>query len=126
MKTDLHIHSYYSDGEHSPKYVLSKIKESGISLFSVVDHNYISPKVQDIKRDAKAINVYFVDGIEISCIDKKRNISIHMLGYSKKFNLEINSALKPVIDGYNIRAKKIIEKINRELPGINLNFEEYI
>lgn len=50
---------------------------------------------------------------------------MHILGYSTNFDrLSIQSKLSETIKGYNIRAKKIIEKLNHEFPGIDLVFEK--
>lgn len=125
-KVDLHIHSYYSDGSDSLDSILEKIEEEKIELFSITDHNFIAPELENLAKKAKNKNIQFLYGVEISCVDRKTNQSIHMLGYSKDFNIKIiNKKLKPIIEGYNKRAKKIIKKLNKKF-NLNLDFEKII
>jgi len=124
-KFDFHLHSHYSDGEHDLNFILREAKKNGIAGFSIVDHNYIYEGIKDFKNRVNQEGINFLEGIEVSCIDKKRGISIHMLGYSNNFDVKtINKDLQLIIDGYNTRAKNIISKINNELPGINLDFDK--
>ncbi len=39
MKIDLHMHSYHSDGKLDCKGLIKEIKEAGIGLFSLTDHD---------------------------------------------------------------------------------------
>ena len=41
-KIDLHIHTTVSDGTDTPMELLSKVKEAGLELFAVTDHDAIS------------------------------------------------------------------------------------
>lgn len=116
---DLHSHSFYSDGQDSPKEISSKMSKAGVSLFSITDHNYIHPNLVGLTGTPR-----FIQGIEISSIDRKTGSSIHVLGYSKNFDVKkINQALFRVVDGYNDRAKLIIKKINDKF-GYDFNFDE--
>ncbi|HWA32136.1 MAG TPA: PHP domain-containing protein [Candidatus Paceibacterota bacterium] len=120
IKIDLHVHSYYSDGSDSPEQVLNVAEEEGVKLLSLTDHNFINPESEHLKKN-KTNNIDILQGIEISCIDRTSNKSIHMLGYSKSFNIKgINDALISTLDGYNNRAKNIINKLNSEY---NCNFD---
>jgi predicted metal-dependent phosphoesterase TrpH len=116
MKTiDLHIHSYYSDGEESPVTLLNAAIDKNFGIFSITDHNYISPEQNRLKKLAEKQGVLFIQGIEVSCVDKRTNESLHILGYSNSFNFEkINKKLLTTIEGYNNRAKKIIKKLNHK------------
>jgi len=125
MKTiDLHVHSIYSDGEAFPKDLLAAAINKGLSVFSIADHNYISPEQSSIQRIAEERGVLFIQGIEVSCMDREINKSLHILGYSKHFNYsKINRKMLPIVEGYNIRAKKIISKLNKKYSA-GLNYEE--
>ncbi len=123
MQADLHVHSYYSDGECSPADVLNTLANQNITVFSIVDHNGIAEEVKRLKNEAAQKNILQLEGIEISCLDKKRDLSIHILGYASSFDTQINNDLQPIIHGYTDRARTLIEKINRDLPEINLDFE---
>jgi 3',5'-nucleoside bisphosphate phosphatase len=110
---DLHVHSYYSDGEESPGSLLLSAINMGFKIFSIADHNYISPDQNQLLRLAKDRGLLYLQGVEISCFDKETDESLHILGYSTFFDIErINRRLQPIVDGYNERAKKIIAKLN--------------
>lgn len=125
MKTiDLHIHSYYSDGEESPRVLLTAAAKKGFNVFSIADHNYISADQEHLQRLAERQGMLFVQGIEVSCVDRKTRESLHILGYSRFFDIDkINEKLSPIIKGYNTRAKKIIKKLNRKY-GAGLDFDK--
>ena len=120
---DLHLHSYYSDGEDGPNKLLRLAIEKKISIFSITDHNFIVPKDEKFFKEAELNGIKFVQGIEISSFDDKTKSSFHILGYSKNFDTyKMNAELKKTVAGYNDRAKKIIQKLNKKYPGLNLNF----
>ena len=136
MKTiDLHVHSYYSDGAESPSSLCKIAIRRRFSVFSIADHNYISPQQSQIQKIALRYGIFFIQGIEISSIDRIEEESLHILGYSRAFNIpEINKVMKPIVEGYNERAKKIIDKINskynahfdynlieKEVPGVYIS-----
>jgi hypothetical protein len=127
MKTiDLHVHSYYSDGEESPRSLLASAIGKGFRAFSITDHNYISPEQNLVQKIAEEQGVLFIQGIEVSCIDRETKESLHILGYSDSFNFEkVNKKIMPIVAGYNERAKKIIEKLNRKYSA-GFDFEEII
>ena len=124
-KIDLHLHTFFSDGEDSPRELFNKIRKNNISLFSICDHNYISPESIKIKKIAEEYNIVFLQGVEISCVDRATGESLHILGYSHSFDLrKLNAFLQPIIAGYNRRAIKIIKKLNAKYNGLNLDFDE--
>lgn len=119
-KIDLHVHSYYSDGEDSPEDLKILMKQRGVSLFSITDHNCIHPEIKYLVEDD---SLKFIQGIEVSSVDRITGQSLHILGYSDNFDIaSLNNALLPIINGYNTRAKKIIEKLNNNF-NCNFNFE---
>lgn len=121
-KIDLHIHSHYSDGENSPEEIAVMIMEAGIDLFSIVDHNYVHAGITQlvgVKNLPK-----FLSGVEISSVDRITGQSLHILGYSSRFDIpKLNDLLLPIVNGYNDRAKNIITKLNERFD-CNLDFEE--
>ena len=40
-KIDLHMHTTVSDGTDTPEEILSRVRDAGIRLFSVTDHDAI-------------------------------------------------------------------------------------
>ena len=42
MKADLHCHSFFSDGNHSPAFLLQRAQELQISHLAITDHDHIT------------------------------------------------------------------------------------
>ena len=125
MNIDLHIHSYFSDGSCSPQEIILESKKNKISALSITDHNTIQYS-KDISEIAKQSDVHFVEGIEISTLHRlpSDSISLHVLGYGEILNRKVlRQQLQKTINGYNTRAQKIINKLNREFPELQLDFE---
>lgn len=123
MLYDLHIHSFYSDGEDSLEDILKHAINLGIKGFAITDHNCIRPEVKRIATKAQKLGIKVFEGIEISSQIslKNNNLNLHILGYSQNFNIKtLNKGLKKTIAGYKIRAKKIIKKC--KILGIPINY----
>ncbi len=93
---DLHIHSNLSDGELSPREIIDRTVNNGVSVIAIVDHDTIEAYNNDLFNYAKDNNVKLIPAVEIST--KYKGIGIHVLGY----NFDINNKL--LIDKlYSIR-----------------------
>jgi len=122
-RVDLHIHSYYSDGEESPSVILERTK--GLDLFSITDHNFILPDINLVMTPAGITTPLFIQGVEISSLDKTTGRSLHILGYSRSFKIgRLNKALEPLINGYNQRAERILGKLRHVHPGFTADFKD--
>ena len=106
-KIDLHMHSTVSDGTDTPEELLAKVREEGISLFSVTDHD--DTKAGSIIRSVrKADDPLFITGVEFSCKDKLGKY--HILGYG--YDPEAESVRHVVQTGHNYRMEKVISRID--------------
>lgn len=74
---DLHMHSNVSDGTDSVPELLKQVEAAGIQAFSVTDHDTIDGALEMEKLVPEGI--YFIKGIEFSCIAKGNKC--HILGY---------------------------------------------
>ena len=93
---DLHIHSNLSDGELSPKEIIDRAVNNGVSVIAIADHDTTLAYNNDLFSYAKDNNVKLIPAVEIST--KYKGIGIHVLGY----NFDINNKL--LIDKlYSIR-----------------------
>jgi hypothetical protein len=123
MLYDLHIHSFYSDGEDSPENILKHALSLGIKGLAITDHNGMRLEVKQIVNKARKLGIEVFEGIEISSQISliNDNLNLHILGYSSNFNIRtLNKGLKKTVVGYKMRAKKIIKKC-RAL-GIPINY----
>jgi predicted metal-dependent phosphoesterase TrpH len=79
MKIDLHCHSHYSDGKHSPGFLVQLAIENRVSHLAITDHDCIagiSEAVIEVEKSKSALKL--VSGVEISC--DWEGSEIHVLG----------------------------------------------
>ena len=76
---DLHMHSTASDGTDSPEEILEYVKEAGIEVFSVTDHDTVKAGAI-LRGQLKETDPRFIPGVEFSCKDGKGG-KYHILGY---------------------------------------------
>ncbi len=120
MKSDLHIHTIYSDSTLIPSEVVTCAKNAGISCIGITDHETMEgiPFVQAIASD-----LVVIPGIEIGCEGKKEGEEIHILGY---FVDGENSKLKEMLSFIQKGRKKRVELIIKRLAssGIKIELDE--
>ncbi len=112
IKIDLHMHTTVSDGSDSPEEIISYVKEAGIDLFSVTDHDAVKgcKIIKDILNDDDPV---FINGAEFSCKDEKGKY--HILGYNYDPDAESITKLVDLGHGYRInKVKKRLEYIKDE------------
>ena len=77
---DMHLHSTVSDGTDTPEELLACVREAGMGMFSLTDHDALKG-CSTILRARKASDPVFVPGIEISCRDEGEKYHILAYGY---------------------------------------------
>lgn len=77
-KTDFHMHTTVSDGTDTPAEILARVKEAGIPLFAVTDHDAVKGCVAIIEQLREG-DPAFITGVEFSCRDEEGKY--HILGY---------------------------------------------
>ena len=77
MTCDLHIHSVFSDGTLTPREIIDKAIDSGLSAIALTDHNTIDG-LSDFISASKGKNIEIVLGSEFS-VDYN-GTELHMLG----------------------------------------------
>ncbi|MBR4768929.1 MAG: PHP domain-containing protein [Lachnospiraceae bacterium] len=112
-KIDLHMHTTVSDGTDSPGAIIGRVKEAGISCFSVTDHDAIKG-CMEIMAVRGADDPLFVPGVEFSCKDEEGQY--HILGYG--YDPEGESIQSIVDKGHSIR----MNKLKKRLDGIKEQF----
>ena len=72
------MHSVYSDGSHEPEVILQKVREAGLDLFSLTDHDSFKgcARMRELLKPGDPV---FINGIEFSCRDQFGKY--HILGY---------------------------------------------
>lgn len=118
LKFDLHIHSTASDGTDSPEVLLENIKNAGIGIFALTDHDTINGvlEMQKIVPD----DIVFIKGIEFSC--KTEAGKCHILGYNYDENAP---EFKAIIDeGREKRRRKLDSRIEFLKNNFGIIFSE--
>jgi len=82
---DLHTHSNASDGDFSPAQLLREGKKRGIIVLALTDHDTLGG-LEDAQKEADAVGVRFIPGIEIS-INWKRGEGVCGLGPGGEMHL---------------------------------------
>lgn len=78
MSVDLHIHTTASDSLWTPKALAAEVWREGLAAFAVTDHD-TDAALDETAREAEALGLTFVRGVEFSCWYK--GVEVHILGY---------------------------------------------
>ena len=118
-KIDLHMHTTVSDGTDSPKEILAQVREAGIELFSITDHDDFKGclVIRDILTDQ---DPKFLTGIEFSCKDKEGKY--HILGYG--FDPDSEPVRKVVGRGHRFRIHKVRTRLEFLRDQFGFTFPE--
>ena len=104
---DLHMHSNVSDGSDTPEEIISHVKDAGIGLFSLTDHDAVKG-CAIVRSNLKAGDPAFICGAEFSCKDTLG--SYHILGYGYDPESPRINAL--VEKGHGLRMKKVTARLD--------------
>lgn len=118
---DLHMHSNASDGLYSPAEVLKIAFESGLSAIGLTDHDTVKGLPEAI-RAAEKHGLELVPGVEISVLEKNREI--HILGYYPHNTEKLNAELDDIREERYSRMEKIVQKLNN--LGFKIGPEEVL
>ena len=112
---DLHLHTTVSDGTDNPEELLAAVRASGLSLFSVTDHDALDaarilPKLLTVG------DPHFLSGIEFTSKDETGKC--HILGYG--FDPGHPAMVALAARGHKLRVKKAAARLEflKETFGI--------
>ena len=114
------MHSVFSDGACSPAELARRVKEAGLSFFSLTDHDNMGGS-DEAAQAARALDLHFVRGWEVSSYEGA--VKVHILGYGCKPERAYEDFLKARFEGALVRAKLMIERANEYL-GLNVTMDE--
>ncbi len=116
---DLHMHTTVSDGTDTPEMILGRVRDAGIGLFSVTDHDAIKG-CRAVSAIRTAGDPAFVTGVEFSCRDE--NGKYHILGYGYDPDSE---PINQVVDlGHRYRIEKLRVRLNFLESEFNFHFPQ--
>ena len=112
MKTiDLHTHTTYSDGTDTLDEILMHVREEGIDLFSVTDHDSIRAGIEMpgwLGGRPKEQRPAFIRGVEFSCKDERGKY--HILGYG--YDPNVPGIADIVNKGHALRMQKTTARLD--------------
>ncbi len=116
---DMHVHTRYSDGEHTPSEVINFAVEAGLSTIAITDHDTLDG-LEEAVNAAKSAGISLIPGIEFS-VDAN---SSHILGYNVDFRAmqhdsEFQRVATRVRDAKRSRARQMCE--NSQNDPINMH-----
>lgn len=117
---DLHMHTSVSDGTDSPAVILEKVKEKGLTLFSVTDHDAVKA-CSDIIGMLDSSCPAFITGAEFSCRDDQGKY--HILGYGYDPSSEAINELTEA--GHQLRMEKLQRRLDQLKSLYGFEFPQY-
>lgn len=127
MKTDLHIHTTYSDGVFSPEKIVDTALAAGMDAIALTDHdNILSFKVasdylNSIMPENSPKKLILIPGVEINTLYK--DYEVHILGYFPDPENEDFKKLLKVQQAARIKQTKEILRLLAKKEGITIKFE---
>lgn len=125
MKSDLHIHTLYSDGVFSPEKIVDTAIDVGLQVIALTDHdNILSYQVAKdyLKKTNKEDKLEIIQGIEVNTLYK--NYEVHILGYLMDVsNNDFQNLLKTQQQARVKQTKEIINLLAKK-EGIRIKFED--
>lgn len=111
MLCDLHLHSDRSDGSLSVPLLVRAVREAGVTLFSLTDHDTVAG-LAEAEVEASRLGLKQVTGIEVST--NLGSLEFHILGYGFDPNdLGLALLLAARSDHRHRRVRQIVEKLRQ-------------
>ncbi len=125
MKSDLHIHTLYSDGVFSPEKIVDTAIDVGLQAIALTDHdNILSYQVaKDYMKKANLEDkLEVIQGIEVNTLYK--NYEVHILGYFMDTENDDFQELLRLQQQARINQTKEIIALLAKKEGIKIKFED--
>ncbi|MEC7640573.1 MAG: PHP domain-containing protein [Nitrospinota bacterium] len=116
-KSEIHMHSNFSDGELSPTSLVEMALQKNVSILSLTDHDTFRG-IGELIEAAESTEITAFPGIEITV--SYRDFNIHLLGYFKNIDsisAELWSRVEAMQQQREDRMVQLIAKINKVIPG---------
>ena len=120
IKTDLHMHTNFSDGFNSPESLIEKANNRDIKILSITDHDNTNG-ISEAVEFASKYGIEIIPGVEIS--SDIRDTEVHILGYFiDPKNPDLEHYLNFFREERYKRAIRMIKKLN--VLGLNISIED--
>ena len=122
QKTDLHLHTFHSDGFYSPEKLIIKAHNQGIETLSITDHDSVNGIIEAMEH-AEKYGLQIIPGVEIS--SDIRDAEIHILGYFiDAKDKELEHYLIFFREERYKRAIRILKKLN--ILGLEITLDDVL
>lgn len=116
-ETDLHLHSYYSDGAEGPDEIVRRAKELGYKTLALTDHDGVTG-LPEFRKACEKAGINGINGIEFSAYysmpnpfnptGASRRYYMHILGYGfDPADKKLRKALEKIMDQRAERNEKM-------------------
>lgn len=129
MKSDLHIHTNYSDGVFTPEKVVDAAIEAELDIIALTDHDNIlsyevaQNYVKQLKKENKK-TVEIIQGIEVNTI--YQDTEIHILGYfMNPEDSDFKNLIKTQQNARIKQTKEIVTLLNKK-EGIHIKYDDIV
>jgi 3',5'-nucleoside bisphosphate phosphatase len=113
MKVDLHCHSYYSDGKHSPEFLIESAIVNGVSHLAITDHDCVDA-FSELNKNRDEITI--LNGVEISC--DWLGLEVHIVGLL--IDTE-NASLGSLLRNQQSERRSRIEAMDKKLKALGVD-----
>lgn len=127
MKSDLHIHTNYSDGVFTPEKVIDAAIDANLDVIAITDHDNVlaydiaTSYTNQLKDEGKK-SIEIIRGIEVNTLFK--GDEIHILGYfMNPENSDFQELIKTQQHARVKQTKEIVSLLNKK-EGINIKYED--
>jgi 3',5'-nucleoside bisphosphate phosphatase len=109
LKVDLHTHTVYSDGAHTPAELVQMAHRNGLSTIAITDHDSVNA-LKEASECGHDLGLEVIPGLELSTdVDDKE---VHILAYFIDVNdEELQKYLSFFRDERFHRARRIVQKL---------------
>lgn len=125
MKTDLHIHTYYSDGVFSPEKIVDTALDVGLQSIAITDHDNVlayDAAQKYISEKGLQNKIEIIRGIEVNTLYK--NYEVHILGYFMNPENSDFQAMLKIQQQARVKQTKEILALLAKKEGIKIKFED--
>ena len=111
LKADLHCHSHYSDGKHSPEFLCQRAIERGITHLAITDHDSLAAH----EELATVKGLTLIPGIELSADWQGKEIHIVGLGIDIS-----NQALRDLVASQQSSRRNRLAEFDARLTALGI------
>ena len=120
MLTDLHMHSYYSDGTMSPREIVEDAKKRNVQLIAITDHNVLD-SYTELKEAAEEFGIKVIRGVEIDA--RFEDIVVHILAYNFEDNENLFNLVHKATNELLETSIELIKRMENDYE--NISSEDY-